>query len=95
MLELYQYEECPYCQVVRRKLSELGLDYLCRNAPWGRPDKDRPLLALSGQTKVPFLIDADEGVYLGDTGEIVRYLEERYGASLRERRRTSLEAATE
>jgi glutaredoxin 3 len=90
MLELYQYEECPYCQVVRRKLSELGLDYLCRNAPWGRPDKDRVLRAISGNTKVPYLVDPDEGVYLADPMEIVGYLEERYGPQVRERGRVRL-----
>jgi glutathione S-transferase len=85
MLELYQYEECPACRIVRQKLSELGLDYLCRNAPWGRPDKDRVLLAISGDTRVPFLVDSDEGVYLANPMEIVEYLEERYGPRVRER----------
>jgi glutathione S-transferase len=79
MLELYQYESCPYCQVVRRKLSELAVDYICRNAPPGRPDKDKPLIALSGDRKVPFLVNPDEGVYLSDTGAILKYLDERFG----------------
>jgi glutathione S-transferase len=92
MLELYQYEECPYCQIVRRKLTELGLDYICRNAPWGRPDKDHVLQALSGDTKVPFLVDPDEGVYLADPREILRYLDEEYGPRVR-RRLATLEAA--
>jgi len=85
MLELYQYEECPACRIVRKKLSELGLDYLCRNAPWGRPDKDRVLLAISGDTRVPFLVDPDEGIYLANPMEIVEYLEERYGPRAGER----------
>ncbi len=79
MLELYQYEECPFCQVVREKLTELGLDYICRNAPPGRPDKDRPLIALSGDTKVPFLVDPDAGVYLFGPHKIIAYLEDKYG----------------
>ncbi len=80
MLELYQYEECPFCRVVREKLTELGLDYICRNAPPGRADKDRPLQALSGGTKVPFLVDPDHGAYLFGPHKIIAYLEERYGA---------------
>ena len=79
MLELYQYESCPFCQPVRAKLSELGLDYLCRNAPPGRPDKDQPLIALSGDTKVPFLADPDRGVYLSGREAILAYLEQMYG----------------
>jgi glutathione S-transferase len=85
MLELYQYEECPYCRIVRQKLTELGLDYICRNAPWGRPDKDRVLIALSGDTKVPFLVDPDEGIFMSNPMEIVEYLEQRYGPQVRER----------
>jgi glutathione S-transferase len=79
MLELYQYEECPFCRVVREKLTELALDYICRNAPPGRPDKDRPLIAISGGTKVPFLVDADAGVYLFGPQKIIAYLEDKYG----------------
>ena len=79
MLELYQFEGCPFCAKVRAKLTELGLDYICRNAPPGRPDKDKPLLALSGGTKVPFLVNPDKGVYLKDADRIVAYLEQEYG----------------
>lgn len=79
MLELYQFETCPYCQVVREKLSDLGLDYICRNAPPGRPDKDRPLIALSGDRKVPFLVDPDRDVYLKGDHAILEWLEETYG----------------
>ena len=79
VLELYQYEGCPYCIEVREKLSQLGLDYICRNAPPGRPDKDKPLIALSGGRKVPFLMDPDKGVYLKTTREIIAYLEDTYG----------------
>jgi glutathione S-transferase len=68
--------------VVREKLTELGLDYICRNAPPGRSDKDKPLVALSGDTKVPFLVDPDAGAYLFGPQRIIAYLEERY--SLRE-----------
>jgi glutathione S-transferase len=83
MLELYQYEECPFCRVVREKLTELGLDYICRNAPPGRPDKDRPLIALSGDTKVPFLVDPDNDTYLFGPHKILAYLDERYGGASR------------
>jgi glutathione S-transferase len=83
MLELYQYESCPFCRPVRQKLTELGLDYICRNAPPGRPDKDKPLIALSGSKKVPFLVDPDRGVYLGNLDAILNYLDETYGPDAR------------
>lgn len=79
MLELYQYEQCPYCRTVRLKLTELGLDFICRNSPPGRPDKDKPLIALSGDTKVPFLADPDNSAYIKGHDAIVDYLEATYG----------------
>jgi glutathione S-transferase len=79
VLELYQFESCPYCRTVRQKLSDLGLDYIARNAPPGRPDKDKVLIAISGDRKVPFLVDPDAGVYLSGDRAIVAWLEERYG----------------
>jgi glutathione S-transferase len=80
MLELYQYESCPFCRPVRQRLSELALDFICRNAPPGHPEKDKPLIALSGDRKVPFLVDADAGVYLFGPEAILAYLDEKYGA---------------
>lgn len=78
MLELYQYEQCPFCRTVRTKLTELGLDYICRNAPPGFAEKDKPLIALSGDKKVPFLVDPDAGVYLSGEYAIIKYLDQTY-----------------
>ncbi|MHB0997882.1 MAG: glutathione S-transferase N-terminal domain-containing protein [Armatimonadota bacterium] len=83
MLELYQYEQCPFCRTVRSKLTELGLDYICRNSPPGRQDKDKPLIALSGDSVVPYLVDPDKGVYLKGDQKIIQYLEDNYGRSAR------------
>lgn len=79
MLELYQYEQCPMCRSVRLKLTEYGLDFICRNSPPGRPDKDKPLIALSGDTKVPFLVDPNNGIFLSGEYRILQYLDETYG----------------
>ena len=80
LLELYQFESCPFCQTVREKLSDLGLDYICRNAPPHRTDKDKVLIAISGDRKVPVLVDPDRGVYLFETNAIMAWLEEEYGS---------------
>src|SRR5438270_689110 len=61
------------------KLTALALEYSRRNAPPGRPDNDKPLIALSGGTKVPFLVDADRGAYLFGPHKIIAHLEEQYG----------------
>ena len=80
MLELYQFEQCPYCKKVREKLTELDLDYICRNVPKGSETREL-LVDLGGQEQVPFLVDTNGGevVKMYESDDIVDYLEENYG----------------
>lgn len=80
MLELYQFEHCPYCAKVRAKLSELELDYIARSAPKGSKKRDF-LVALGGKEQVPFLVDQDRGVMMYESDDIIQYLEEYYSNS--------------
>jgi glutathione S-transferase len=58
------------------KLAELGVDYEYVEVPvFHRERKD--VLAVSGQTSVPVLVDGD--TVLDDDDVIIPYLEERYG----------------
>ena len=77
MLELYQFEECPYCVKVRIKLSELGLDYISRTAPKGSA-KRKYLEKLGGKQQVPFLVDQDKGVMMYESDDIIEYLQKTY-----------------
>ena len=74
---LYQAEWCPYCARVRKKLTDLLLDYRNVNVPreHGRREEVRQA---SGQTSIPVLVDGS--VILDDDDDIIPYLEERYGA---------------
>lgn len=82
MLELYQFEGCPYCAKVRQTLSDLHLDYICRNVPKDAAAKRAAtLMKLGGKMQVPFLVDADKGVYMYESDEIVAYLRGKYGGS--------------
>ncbi|MDD3150877.1 MAG: glutathione S-transferase N-terminal domain-containing protein [Candidatus Gastranaerophilales bacterium] len=78
MLELYQFEQCPYCKRVREKLTELDLDYICRNVRHGTEKRDI-LMTLGGQDQVPFLMDLDKGIMMYESAEIVDYLDKNYG----------------
>lgn len=79
MLELYQFEECPYCVRVRVKMTDLGIDCILRNEPREKSKRDR-LRKISGQVGVPTLVDSDTGTIIpDDDDEILAYLEERYG----------------
>ncbi|MDP3995009.1 MAG: glutaredoxin domain-containing protein [bacterium] len=79
MLELYQFEECPYCRKVRTKLTDLGMSYIIHNVPRERPERVE-LEKLSGQKFVPVLVDPNTDTMISDDDDkAVAYLEERYG----------------
>ncbi len=77
MLELYQFEGCPYCQRVREALDELGLDYVVRTVP-RRPDLRDRVYKLSGQWQVPLLVDRERDVVLPESKSVIAYLREHY-----------------
>jgi glutathione S-transferase len=78
MLELYQKEGCPYCQKVRAKMTDLDLDYICRNVRDDDSAKAELLAKLGGEVQVPFLVDTETGVTLYESADIIKYLIENY-----------------
>jgi glutaredoxin len=79
MLELYQWEGCPYCRRVREKLTELEMSYVIHNVP--DKSKRQKVIELSGQSGVPTLVDpnTDPPTVIGDDDEeIIKYLEKSY-----------------
>ncbi|MEB3236436.1 MAG: glutathione S-transferase N-terminal domain-containing protein [Candidatus Sericytochromatia bacterium] len=75
MMTLYQFESCPYCQMVRQRMSDLLLTYVCVNIPKDR-SKRQQVLEVSGQPTVPVLVDGD--TVLSDEEDILRYLDAKY-----------------
>lgn len=73
MLELYQFEGCPYCATVRETLDDLGLDYVVRTVPHDPADRER-VHAMSGQDLVPVLVDTERSRVITDSHRIVEYL---------------------
>lgn len=66
---------CP-CGAVARRLRKLGVPYRVERVPYRR--RDRPeIVELTGQRRVPLLIDGDEVIC--DSKRILEYLEWRYG----------------
>ena len=76
MLELYQFEGCPFCARVREELDALGLDYVVRTAPRPPAQRER-VMAVSGQTQVPVLIDPARNRVVVESEDIVEYLRSR------------------
>lgn len=77
MLELYQKESCPYSRKVRTRLSELGLSWIAHSAEQGTKTAEA-LEKISGDQKIPFLVDAERGVMMPESDDIIEYLDERY-----------------
>jgi glutathione S-transferase len=78
MLELYQFEGCPFCEKVRMALDASGLDYIVRTVPREHARRDR-VRAVSGQTQVPVLVDPERGTGVVESDDIIDYLNEHYG----------------
>lgn len=78
LMEVYQFEGCPFCSKVRSKMSELQLDFIARQVePNGARDKVKEL---TGETQVPVLVDNERDVVMNESDDIVEYLEEHYGS---------------
>lgn len=75
MLEVYQFEGCPFCSKVRQKLTELQIDFIARQV--GPNDRSR-VEEVSGQENVPVLVDPNTDTVMPESDDIVEYLEEHY-----------------
>jgi len=65
MLELWQTEWCPASRRVRQRLTELGVDYLIRQVPVDKAERDR-LRHAAGTDVIPALVLADGEVAIGE-----------------------------
>jgi glutathione S-transferase len=78
-LELYEFEACPYCRLVREALTELDLDALIYPTPHGgrrfRPKVEK----LGGKQQFPYLSDPNSGKSMYESADIIDYLYRRYG----------------
>ncbi len=78
-IELYDFEACPYCRLVREGLTELDLDVVLYPCP-KRGTRFRPRVkALGGKTQFPFLVDPNAGRQMYESLDILAYLFETYG----------------
>jgi glutathione S-transferase len=81
LLELYEFEACPYCRRVREAMSELDLDAMIYPCPRGGTRFRPKAIALSGKRRFPFLVDANTGRSMNESGDIVEYLRQTYGGA--------------
>ncbi len=79
MLELYDFEACPFCRKAREALSILDLDALIRPCPKGGRRFRPELVERGGKAQFPYLVDPNTGVELYESDAIVATLFESYG----------------
>jgi glutathione S-transferase len=81
-LQLYEFEGCPYCRLVREALTELDLDAVIYPTPHGGK-RFRPKVAvMGGKQQFPFLVDPNTGRSMYESADIIDYLYESYGGRL-------------
>lgn len=79
LLELYDFEACPFCRLVREALTELDLDALLYPCPKGGARFRPRVTELGGKPQFPYLVDPNTGAQMYESADIVRYLFETYG----------------
>ena len=79
LLELYEFEACPFCRKVREVLSELDISYL--NHPCARGSNQREtVIARGGKALFPYLVDPNTNTELYESNDIIAYLHKTYGS---------------
>ncbi|MCE3284405.1 MAG: hypothetical protein K0R70_661 [Steroidobacteraceae bacterium] len=79
LLELYEFEACPYCRLVREALTELDLDALIYPCPRGGTRFRPQVRERGGQQQFPYLVDPNTGRALYESDAIIDYLYTEYG----------------
>ena len=77
-ITLYRLQACPFCERVVRALRELGLDYRSRFVEPLHSKRDA-VARITGKRTVPAVVDANTGVTMSESANIVAYLERTYG----------------
>jgi glutathione S-transferase len=78
MLELYEFEACPFCRKVREGLTAFDLSAVVYPCPRGSRYRDQ-VIARGGKTMFPFLVDPNTGKEMYESDDILRYLAVTYG----------------
>ena len=76
-ITLYQFESCPFCELVRQKLAEKKIEYEKVNVERDREDPVRKEIAeTSGVSTIPVIKIGDK--FIGDSQNIIEYLDKNF-----------------
>lgn len=79
LLQLYEFEACPYCRRVRQALTTLNLDYEVYPCPKNGALYRPKVKEMTGKEQFPFLVDPNTQTTLLESGAIIDYLFRTYG----------------
>lgn len=78
-IELYEFEGCPHCRLVREVLTELDLDAMIYPCPKGGHRYRDKVIDRGGKAQFPYLIDPNTDVEMYESADIIKYLFKTYG----------------
>lgn len=78
-LELYEFEACPFCRLVREALTALDLDAVIHPTPRGGQRFRPRVIEMGGRAQFPYLVDPGNDAAMYESADIVRYLYATYG----------------
>lgn len=79
LLELYEFEGCPFCRKAREALTMFDLDAMIYPCPKGGTRYREEVRRRGGKAQFPYLVDPNTGTEMYESDDIIRYLAERYG----------------
>jgi len=79
LLELYEFEGCPFCRKAREALSVFDLDAKVFPCPPGGTRYRPIVIARGGKAQFPYLVDPNTGAALYESDAIIRHLADTYG----------------
>lgn len=79
LIELYEFEGCPYCRKVREALTVLDLSAKIYPCPKGGARFRDRAKELGGKALFPLLFDPNTDTLMHESNDIVRYLAKQYG----------------
>lgn len=82
-LEVYEFENCPFCRKVREALTVLDLDVVVYPCPKRGPRYRPWVIENGGKRQFPYLVDPNTDTALYESNDIIRYLFKTYGAGRR------------
>ena len=81
LLELYEFEACPFCRRAREALCWFDFDARVYPCPKGGTRFRPKVVEMGGKAQFPYLVDPNTGKAMYESADIVTYLVETYGAT--------------